>query len=72
VLTLAREQGLDLPVERVSFFLARQRLVPRRTRRMSLWRQRLYAFLSRNSLGATSFYGVPSGQVVEIGAHVHL
>jgi KUP system potassium uptake protein len=72
VLALAQSQGLELPVERVSFFLARQRLVPRRTRQMSLWGQRLYAFLSRNSLGATSFYGVPSGQVVEIGAHVHL
>ena len=72
VLALAREQGLDFPLQEVSFFLARER--PRRHRRpgMSLWREHLFEFLSRNSLGATTYFGIPPSQVVEIGAQVQL
>lgn len=72
VLALAREQGLDVPLEEVSFFLARERVQPHRRPGMSLWRERLFAFLSRNSLGATAYFGIPPVQVVEIGAQVRI
>lgn len=72
VIALAREQGLELQVEDVSFFLARERLSPDRRPGMSPWRERIFAFLSRNALGATVYFGIPPAQVVEIGAQVRI
>jgi KUP system potassium uptake protein len=34
---------------------------------MALWRKRLFVFLSRNSQRVSSFFHIPSEQVVEIG-----
>ncbi len=70
ILALARGRGMDFPVERVSFFLSRQRFLPARKPAMSLWRQRVFAFLTRNSLGATTYFRIPPRQVVELGTQV--
>ncbi len=72
ILALAREQGLDFPLQEVSFFLSRERILSQRKPGMSPWRERLFAFLSRNSLGATTYFGIPSSQVVEIGTQVQI
>jgi KUP system potassium uptake protein len=72
VLALAREKGLDVPLEGVSFFLARERIRTHRKPGLSYWRERLFAFLSRNSLDATTYFGIPPSQVVEIGTQVQL
>jgi KUP system potassium uptake protein len=34
---------------------------------MALWREKIFVFLSRNSQRASSFFHLPSEQVVEIG-----
>jgi KUP system potassium uptake protein len=39
---------------------------------MALWREKLFALMSRNALSASSFYQLPPGQVVELGAQVEL
>ncbi|MDX1389905.1 MAG: potassium transporter Kup, partial [Acidobacteriota bacterium] len=72
VLALAREKGLDLPLEETSFFLGRERLLPARHPRMPLWRTRLFAFLNRNALGATTYFKIPPERVVEIGSQVEM
>jgi KUP system potassium uptake protein len=72
VLALAREKGLDFPLEEVSFFLSRERFVQRKRPELTRWRRAVFAFLSRNAIDATSFYGIPAGQVVEIGTQVQL
>jgi len=71
-IAIAREQSLKLEVEDASFFLARERLSPDRRPGMGPWRERIFAFLSRNSLGATAYFGIPSSHVVEIGAQVRI
>jgi KUP system potassium uptake protein len=70
VLALAREQGLDFDLDQISFFLSSARLVPHVKSRMSRWRQKLFSFLYRNSLGATAYFDIPPTQVVEIGTQV--
>ncbi len=63
-------QGMDFPADEVSFFLSRQRFLPARKPTMSLWRQKLFAVLMRNTLGATAYFRIPPSQVVELGSQV--
>jgi KUP system potassium uptake protein len=72
ILALAREQGLDFPLEETSFFLGRERILSERHPKMPAWQRRLFAFMSHNALGATSYFGIPPNQVVEMGSQVQL
>jgi KUP system potassium uptake protein len=72
ILSLAREKGLDLKPENISFFLGRLRLVvgtgsgPRR------WPAKIFAFMARNATEAAAYYGVPTEQVMEVGLQFDL
>jgi len=39
---------------------------------MALWRERIFAFLTRNAQPATAFYSIPPSRVVEIGSQIEL
>jgi KUP system potassium uptake protein len=39
---------------------------------MSAWREHVFAFMSRNSQRASTFFNVPSDRVMEIGAQIEL
>jgi KUP system potassium uptake protein len=57
----------------VSFFLGRETVLPtRRAVGMALWRERIFAFLSRNAQPATAFYGIPPDRVMEIGIQIEI
>lgn len=72
-LRLAEELGLELDLERMTYFLGRQSIIPtEEVPGMQLWREKLFAFLSRNTLGATAFYKLPPDRVVELGIHVQI
>jgi KUP system potassium uptake protein len=70
VLRLCQSRGMDFPPEEASYFLSRQRFLPTNKPTMSLWRQRVFSFLTRNTLGATAYFHIPPGQVVELGSQV--
>jgi KUP system potassium uptake protein len=36
------------------------------------WRKALFAFIARNALSATSYFGLPPGRVVELGMQLDL
>ena len=72
LLALAREQGLDFPLEETSFFLGRERILSERRPLMPRWQRRIFAFLSRNAFGATAYFHIPPNQVVEMGTQVEL
>jgi KUP system potassium uptake protein len=71
-LTLLREHGLTLDFSDVSYFLGRERLLTSDSPGMALWRERLFALMSRNARNATDFYGLPPERVVELGAQIEL
>ena len=39
---------------------------------MQLWREKIFAFMARNALGATAFYKLPPERVVELGIQVEI
>jgi len=72
ILTLAREKGVEIKLETASFFLGREQLILGKKPKMSRWRSNLFIFLSRNSMDASSFFEIPSNQVIEVGVQFEL
>jgi KUP system potassium uptake protein len=72
VLTLAREQGLDLDPQATSYYIGRENLVIAKTSAMARWRANLFIFMSRNATDATSFFSLPADQVIEVGVRLEI
>src|SRR5262249_28452615 len=64
--------GLKLEPTRTSYFLGRETLLPSGSAGMRMWRKKLFAFISRNSVPATAYFGLPPGRVVELGMQIRL
>ena len=72
IFALAREQGVDIKIDTASFFLGREKLVIKEKPEMGRWRAGLFLFLSKNSMDASAFFGIPSNQVIEVGVQFEL
>lgn len=72
IIAACKERRLSIPLEGTTFFLGREELVSTDRPGMARWRERLFAFMSRNALRATAFFQIPSTQVFEVGAQVEL
>jgi KUP system potassium uptake protein len=64
--------GLELQEERTTFFLSRETVIATPRPGMVLWRERLFAFMSRNAQSATAFFRLPPNRVVELGMQVEI
>jgi len=65
--------GLAFDVMDTSFFLSRDTVVPTSdTPGMALWRDHVFAWMSRNSTRATDFFNIPANRVVELGTHIEI
>jgi KUP system potassium uptake protein len=62
--------GLNTHPNQTSYYLGRERLIPRGPARMARWRKKLFVFMSRNAQPATQFFGLPPSRVVELGAQI--
>ncbi|MBX6364566.1 MAG: potassium transporter Kup [Gemmatimonadetes bacterium] len=71
-LALVDRDDVSFDLMSTSYFLGRETLLPTRRRGMALWRERLFAVMSRNARGATYFFRLPPNRVVELGAQVEL
>lgn len=71
-LALARHAGLPLKMKEVSYFLGRERLFASKQPGMAIWREKLFAIMSRNARPATDFFRLPPDRVVELGAQIEL
>jgi KUP system potassium uptake protein len=72
IIERCHEKRVVIQLEGTTFFLGREDLVSTDRPGMARWRERLFAFMSRNALRATAFFQIPSTQVFEVGAQVEL
>lgn len=63
-------EELDFHPMKTTYFLGRERIIPTERRGMATWREKLFALMSQNALGATRYYGLPPNRVVELGRQV--
>jgi KUP system potassium uptake protein len=71
-LARAREKGLTWRDDDTTFYLADLTLLASDQIGMSLWRDTLFIFLSRNARRATNFFQIPVDRVVEIGIQLEI
>jgi KUP system potassium uptake protein len=71
-LQLPNTAGIAFSMMETSFFLSRQTIVPTREAGMALWREKLFAAMSRNSASATEFFNIPTNRVVELGTQIEI
>ena len=55
-----------------SFFLSRQTLLPSDKPGMPIWREKIFAWMLRNSATAMEFFRLPTNRVVELGSQVRI
>ncbi len=55
-----------------SFFLARETVAPTKLPGMSIWRERLFAWMHQNAAKPTDFFSIPANRVVELGTKIEI
>lgn len=64
--------GAPFNMMHTSFFLSRQTLLSAEKPGMAVWRERLFAWMMRNSATAMDFFRLPPNRVVELGSQVEI
>jgi KUP system potassium uptake protein len=68
----ARDQGLILDLDDVTYFLGRETIIVTHRKGMAIWREKLFVFMARNAVRATAFFRLPPERVVELGVQVEM
>jgi KUP system potassium uptake protein len=69
----AREHGLDVNLDSVTYYVGGRILIPPKDEPiMTLWRENLFLFMARNAAWPVSFYGLPADRVIELGMQIEL
>lgn len=64
--------GLSFDRDSTTFFLGHETLLATRKPGMAIWREKLFAWMTRNAQGAALFFRLPPNRVVEVGAQIEL
>jgi KUP system potassium uptake protein len=71
-LRYAGEVGLPINLMETSFFISRETIVPSMLPGMMMWREALFAWMSRNAANTMEFFSLPTNRVVELGTQVEI
>jgi KUP system potassium uptake protein len=68
-----RSAGLKFDFDTVTYYVGSQTLIPTVEKPgMAIWRERIFAFMARNSAHPADFFGLPPERVIEFGIRVEL
>jgi KUP system potassium uptake protein len=71
-LRLAGNRGLKCNMMQTSFFLGRETIIPSVRPGMAIWRESLFAWMTRNATSAMDFFEIPANRVVELGSQIEI
>jgi KUP system potassium uptake protein len=66
-LAFAWSKQTPVDLERLSFFIGRERVVSSLRSRLDRWRRWLVIFLSNNESSAADYFHIPLGRIIELG-----
>ncbi|MBV9375580.1 MAG: KUP/HAK/KT family potassium transporter, partial [Alphaproteobacteria bacterium] len=69
---LAGYATFPIDLAETSFFVGRELPVPSLRPGIAIWREKLYAFMTRNAVSAWEYFQIPPKKVVELGTQVEL
>ena len=67
-----RRKDLNIDIGGTSFFLSRRSLKPVRGKGLPIWQEGLFMSMAASAEDATTYFGIPSDRVVEIGTQVEI
>ncbi|MTW17197.1 potassium transporter Kup [Rhodoplanes serenus] len=71
-LRVVQHDGLMFDMDRTTFFVSRETVLPRLPPGMAVWRELFFAWMMRNAVSATDFFRIPPERVVELGTQVEI
>ncbi|RKP52435.1 potassium transporter Kup [Trinickia fusca] len=69
---ISRMHNMSFELMDTSFFLARETVVPTQLPGMSVWRERVFAWMHQNAAKPTDFFSIPANRVVELGTKIEI
>lgn len=72
ILEACRNQGLDIHLDDSTFVLGRETILPSNMPGMALWREWLFAVMSKNAARPTAFFKIPPNTVIEVGIQIEI
>ncbi len=72
ILESSREKGLDIHLDDSTFVLGRETILPSNIPGMALWREWIFAVMSRNAARPTAFFKIPPNSVIEVGIQIEI
>jgi KUP system potassium uptake protein len=72
ILRICKEKGVVLNLIDITFFVGRETLLASDQPGMAIWREHLFAFMSKNAERATAYFNIPNDQVIEVGIQVKI
>ena len=69
---LIKNEGVEIDHARLTYFIGRETLIVSGKMGMPIWRETIFAILSRNAQRATRYFNLPAGQVFEVGTNVEI
>jgi KUP system potassium uptake protein len=68
----ARQQGLEIDLDDLTYFLGRETILVTRKEGMALWREKLFVLMARNAVRPITYFRLPPERVVELGVQVEM
>ncbi len=72
IIELLDKQGIKIKMEKTTFFLGRETLIPKKKNLYEMVRDKIFILMSNNSQRATDFFNIPPTRVYEVGTQVEL
>jgi KUP system potassium uptake protein len=70
ILSLSRKLGWKFDIMTTSFFLSRRSIRASKQVGMPVWQDKIFIFLARNADDASTYFGIPTDRVVEVGSQI--
>jgi KUP system potassium uptake protein len=71
-LALCEAHNLSFNMLETSFFVSRENVIPTPGGGMALWRDRLFAAMTRNAGSIVEYFNIPANRVIELGTQVEI
>jgi KUP system potassium uptake protein len=72
VLENLKAPGFKFDAADTTYFLGRETIMAGKRPGMAIWREKIFALISRNATSATAYFCLPPDRVVELGAQVEI
>jgi KUP system potassium uptake protein len=72
VLENVQAPGFKFDPKDTTYFLGRETIMASKRPGMALWREKIFALISRNATSATAYFCLPPDRVVELGSQVEI